>query len=247
MCLILLLIKHFGATNAEVVKSMRKVRRKLGAGVKLGAGAKLGVGTARCPVLLLNASSGTPNAPCTACWPYSDNSPSTTQPSNPPSSFPSVSQNPSTSPHQPRTSHNPPTPSTPTRSTHTHTHTHTSRCCIAYTFCAPCVPCATRTHTLSTPPPPRSTLPHTQVCQVVLSFVVFPKPMSWKYLVGGVAVAVALYTLQRTGKKPAAAGAEGGGGGGRGGGHGKDGKEREALLARKDSDTVSPDQGGEGR
>ncbi|KAG2435320.1 hypothetical protein HXX76_007395 [Chlamydomonas incerta] len=89
-----------------------------------------------------------------------------------------------------------------------------------------------------------------KVCQVVLSFVVFPKPMSWKYLVGGALVAVALYTLQRTGKKPpAAAAGEGGGGahGGRGGGHGKD-KEREALLlARKDSDTVSPDQGGEGR
>ncbi|GIM06920.1 hypothetical protein Vretimale_11162 [Volvox reticuliferus] len=41
-----------------------------------------------------------------------------------------------------------------------------------------------------------------KVCQVILSFLVFPKPMSWKYLAGGLLVAVALYALQRTGKKP---------------------------------------------
>ncbi|GFR49477.1 hypothetical protein Agub_g11416, partial [Astrephomene gubernaculifera] len=41
-----------------------------------------------------------------------------------------------------------------------------------------------------------------KVCQVILSFVVFPKPLSWKYLAGGALVAVALYALQRTGKKP---------------------------------------------
>jgi adenosine 3'-phospho 5'-phosphosulfate transporter B3 len=41
-----------------------------------------------------------------------------------------------------------------------------------------------------------------QVCQVILSFAVFPKPMSWKYIVGGSLVALALYWLQRTGKKP---------------------------------------------
>lgn len=38
--------------------------------------------------------------------------------------------------------------------------------------------------------------------QVVLSFIVFPKPLSWKYCVGGALVAVALYYMQRVGKKP---------------------------------------------
>ncbi len=38
--------------------------------------------------------------------------------------------------------------------------------------------------------------------QVILSFVVFPKPLSWKYVAGGVVVAAALYALQRTGKRP---------------------------------------------
>ena len=46
-------------------------------------------------------------------------------------------------------------------------------------------------------------LPHacSQVCQVVLSFLVFPKPLSWKYAVGGALVAGALYWLQVTGLK----------------------------------------------
>ncbi|GLI59764.1 hypothetical protein VaNZ11_001725 [Volvox africanus] len=47
-----------------------------------------------------------------------------------------------------------------------------------------------------------------KVCQVILSFLIFPKPMSWKYLAGGFLVAVALYALQRTGKKPITDGKE---------------------------------------
>lgn len=52
---------------------------------------------------------------------------------------------------------------------------------------------------------PLSPAPHPRVAagpQVVLSFVVFPKPLSWKYVAGGLIVAAALYGLQRTGKKP---------------------------------------------
>ncbi len=56
-----------------------------------------------------------------------------------------------------------------------------------------------------------------KVCQVALSFLVFPKPLSWKYGVGGLLVAAALYILQKTGKKPAG---EGQGGAGRKGDHG---------------------------
>jgi adenosine 3'-phospho 5'-phosphosulfate transporter B3 len=37
----------------------------------------------------------------------------------------------------------------------------------------------------------------------MLSFMLFPKPMSWMYTAGGLVVAIALYSLQRTGKKPA--------------------------------------------
>ncbi len=36
----------------------------------------------------------------------------------------------------------------------------------------------------------------TQVCQVLLSFWAFPKPLSWKYVVGGLLVTVALWWLQ---------------------------------------------------
>lgn len=38
--------------------------------------------------------------------------------------------------------------------------------------------------------------PRTQVCQVVLSFLMFPKPLSWKYALGGLLVAIALVWLQ---------------------------------------------------
>lgn len=41
-----------------------------------------------------------------------------------------------------------------------------------------------------------------KVCQVLLSFALFPKPLDWKYVVGGALVAAALYSLQST--KPAA-------------------------------------------
>jgi adenosine 3'-phospho 5'-phosphosulfate transporter B3 len=34
----------------------------------------------------------------------------------------------------------------------------------------------------------------------VLSFLLFPKPLSWKHLLGGWLVAVALWWLQRQGK-----------------------------------------------
>jgi adenosine 3'-phospho 5'-phosphosulfate transporter B3 len=39
-----------------------------------------------------------------------------------------------------------------------------------------------------------------KICQIVLSFLLFPKPLSWKHLMGGWLVAVALYWLQRQGK-----------------------------------------------
>lgn len=35
-----------------------------------------------------------------------------------------------------------------------------------------------------------------QVFQVVLSFAAFPKPMSWKYALGGLLVVMSLYLLQ---------------------------------------------------
>lgn len=38
--------------------------------------------------------------------------------------------------------------------------------------------------------------------QVILSFIVFPKPLSWKYCVGGALVAASLYYMQRMGKRP---------------------------------------------
>ncbi|KAL6762152.1 UAA transporter [Haematococcus lacustris] len=47
-----------------------------------------------------------------------------------------------------------------------------------------------------------------KVCQVVLSFVMFPKPLSWRYMLGGLLVVSALYWLQRLGKRQAAADAE---------------------------------------
>jgi hypothetical protein len=57
-----------------------------------------------------------------------------------------------------------------------------------------------------------------QVFQVVLSFMVFPKPLSWKYFLGGLLVATALYCLNKFGtKKQFATMAVQGGGGGSGG------------------------------
>mmetsp|Transcript_18642 Transcript_18642/g.40045 ORF Transcript_18642/g.40045 Transcript_18642/m.40045 type:complete len:358 (+) Transcript_18642:176-1249(+) len=41
-----------------------------------------------------------------------------------------------------------------------------------------------------------------KVCQVAVSFTLFPKPFSWKYAAGGMLVALALYWLHGTGKKP---------------------------------------------
>jgi adenosine 3'-phospho 5'-phosphosulfate transporter B3 len=55
-----------------------------------------------------------------------------------------------------------------------------------------------------------------KICQIVLSFLLFPKPLSWKHLLGGWLVAVALWWLQRQGRagagrqsvvRPSAAGA----------------------------------------
>ena len=78
---------------------------------------------------------------------------------------------------------------------------------------------------------------------MVLSFLVFPKPMSWKYLVGGGLVALALFWLQRAGKRPAAdkdkdkeRDSDGGGGNGGGGGQGGGGElegEGEGGLRRR--------------
>eukprot|EP00201_Polytomella_parva_P024543 CAMPEP_0175042948 /NCGR_PEP_ID=MMETSP0052_2-20121109/2876_1 /TAXON_ID=51329 ORGANISM="Polytomella parva, Strain SAG 63-3" /NCGR_SAMPLE_ID=MMETSP0052_2 /ASSEMBLY_ACC=CAM_ASM_000194 /LENGTH=232 /DNA_ID=CAMNT_0016305875 /DNA_START=376 /DNA_END=1074 /DNA_ORIENTATION=+ len=57
-----------------------------------------------------------------------------------------------------------------------------------------------------------------KVCQILVSFLVFPKPLTWKYLLGGICVVVALYDLQRSspprGKKVEAGGERGNRGGG---------------------------------
>ncbi|KAG2483303.1 hypothetical protein HYH03_017806 [Edaphochlamys debaryana] len=74
-----------------------------------------------------------------------------------------------------------------------------------------------------------------KVCQVILSFMVFPKPMSWKYLAGGALVAIALYTLQRTGKKPPGVAKQGSEGSEKEKGLGKD-KE---VDREKDDDKLS--------
>mmetsp|Transcript_11692 Transcript_11692/g.20760 ORF Transcript_11692/g.20760 Transcript_11692/m.20760 type:complete len:361 (+) Transcript_11692:119-1201(+) len=48
-----------------------------------------------------------------------------------------------------------------------------------------------------------------KVCQVVLSFMAFPKPMSWKYILGGLLVALSLYLLQKMGRRQASDSTEG--------------------------------------
>lgn len=40
-----------------------------------------------------------------------------------------------------------------------------------------------------------------KVCQVAVSFMLFPKPLTWKYLMGGLLVALSLWWLQRSGKR----------------------------------------------
>ena len=62
---------------------------------------------------------------------------------------------------------------------------------------------------------------------MILSFIVFPKPLSWKYCLGGALVAASLYFMQRMGKKPLP---EGPGGKERERDHGAGG-EKVALLA----------------
>ena len=39
-----------------------------------------------------------------------------------------------------------------------------------------------------------------KICQIVLSFLLFPKPIGWKHLAGGALVVCGLYWLQRAGK-----------------------------------------------
>jgi adenosine 3'-phospho 5'-phosphosulfate transporter B3 len=39
-----------------------------------------------------------------------------------------------------------------------------------------------------------------KICQIVLSFLLFPKPVGWKHLAGGALVVCGLYWLQRAGK-----------------------------------------------
>ena len=43
--------------------------------------------------------------------------------------------------------------------------------------------------------------PSLKVCQVAVSFTLFPKPLSVKYVLGGVLVVLALAWLQRSGKR----------------------------------------------
>lgn len=121
VCLILTIIKIFGATNAEIVKSMRKVRWLSGLETLAAAQGSAPVRGKHAPTWVHQP--GSVNLLVPSPWPG-------------------------------------------------YTQDDTHHCRLVWL------------------------LPPSQVCQVLLSFWAFPKPLTWKHLLGGLQVVLALYYLQ---------------------------------------------------